>query len=41
MSDYRGFYMGARDLLNLLNTLGKRDNMQGSVEHSIAFLQLV
>ena len=33
--------MGARNLLNLLTTLGKRDKMQGSVERSLAFLQLV
>ena len=48
MRIYRGFYMRALVLLNLLNELGKRDKMQGLLsiyailaEHFISFSQQV
>ena len=38
---YRGSYMSAHVLLNLLNELGKRDKMRGLAEHFISFSQRV
>ena len=36
---YRGSYMSAHVLLNLLNELGKRDKNARLAEHFISFLQ--
>ena len=38
---YREAYMSAYVLLNLLNELGKKDNMRGFAEHLIGFPQRV